>query len=135
MGQVLDGGLARPAFLTWITGVVAFIASVLECFTGYLSQQNFDSQWIATNGKDAFNAVGVGAFFNLMNFGQMLMWHIGLILIVLIALVGAHVLLVRMRGVSPPAAGEAGPVAWPPGVPLTQPTGPRGAVRPSATTS
>jgi hypothetical protein len=31
--------------LTWITGVVAFIASVLECFTGYLSQQNFDSQW------------------------------------------------------------------------------------------
>jgi Cytochrome b(N-terminal)/b6/petB len=29
--------------LTWITGVVAFIASVVECFTGYLSQQNFDS--------------------------------------------------------------------------------------------
>jgi hypothetical protein len=52
--------------LTWITGVVAFGASILECFTGYLSQQNFDSQWIATNGKDAFNAVGVGAFFNLM---------------------------------------------------------------------
>ena len=88
--------------LTWITGVVAFLASVVECFTGYLSQQNFDSQWIATNGKDAFNAVGVGAFFNLMNFGQMLMWHIVLIPIVLIALVGAHVLLVRMRGVSHP---------------------------------
>ena len=44
--------------LTWITGVVAFVASVVECFTGYLSQSNFDSQWIATNGKDAFNAVG-----------------------------------------------------------------------------
>ena len=88
--------------MTWITGVVAFVASVVECFTGYLSQQNFDSQWIATNGKDAFNAAGVGAFFNLMNFGQMLMWHIVLIPIVLIALVGAHVLLVRMRGVSHP---------------------------------
>src|SRR5690242_3534660 len=49
--------------MTWITGVVAFGACVVECFTGYLSQQNFDSQWIATNGKDAFNAVGVGAFF------------------------------------------------------------------------
>ena len=46
--------------LTWVTGVVAFLASVVECFTGYLSQQNFDSQWIATNGKDAFNAVGWG---------------------------------------------------------------------------
>ena len=88
--------------LTWITGVVAFGASVVECFTGYLAQQNFDSQWIATNGKDAFNAVGVGAFFNLMNFGQMLMWHIVLLPILLIALIGAHVLLVRKRGVSHP---------------------------------
>ena len=59
--------------VTWVTGVVAFLASVVECFTGYLSQQNFDSQWISTSGKDAFNAAGVGAFFNLMNLGQMLM--------------------------------------------------------------
>jgi hypothetical protein len=84
--------------LTWITGVVAFLASVVECFTGYVSQQNFDSQWISTSGKDAFNSVGVGAFFNVMNFGQMLMWHIVLIPIVLIAIIGAHVLLVRVRG-------------------------------------
>jgi hypothetical protein len=88
--------------LTWITGVVAFLASVVECFTGYLSQQNFDSQWIATNGKDAFNATGVGAFFNVMNFGQMLLWHVVLIPIILVALAGAHVLLVRVRGVSHP---------------------------------
>jgi hypothetical protein len=87
---------------TWITGVVAFVASVVECFTGYLSQQNFDSQWISTSGKDAFNSVGVGAFFNVMNFGQMLMWHIVLVPIVLIAIVGAHVLLVRVHGVSHP---------------------------------
>jgi hypothetical protein len=37
-----------------------------------------------------------------MNFGQMLLWHVVLIPILLIALVGAHVLLVRMRGVSHP---------------------------------
>ena len=88
--------------MTWITGVVAFVASIVECFTGYVSQQNFDSQWISTSGKDAFNSVGVGAFFNVMNFGQMLMWHIVLLPIVLIAIVGAHVLLVRMRGVVAP---------------------------------
>ncbi len=88
--------------LTWITGVVAFVASIIECFTGYLSQQNFDSQWIATNGKDAFNAAGLGAFFNLMNVGQMLLWHVVLIPIILVAIVGAHVLLVRVRGVSHP---------------------------------
>src|SRR5947207_8122973 len=88
--------------MTWITGVIAFAASVVECFTGYLTQQNFDSQWIATNGKDAFNSVGVGAFFNVMNFGQMLLWHVVLVPIILVALVGAHVLLVRVRGVSHP---------------------------------
>src|ERR1700728_4258710 len=88
--------------LTWMTGVVAFLLSVIECFTGYVSQQNFDSQWISTSGKDAFNSVGVGAFFNVMNFGQMLMWHIVLIPIVLIAVVGAHVLMVRVRGVAHP---------------------------------
>ena len=88
--------------MTWITGVVAFMASIVECFTGYLSQQNFDSQWISTNGKDAINATGLGGFFDLMNFGQMLMWHIVLIPLVLVAIVGAHILLVRVHGVSHP---------------------------------
>ena len=88
--------------LTWITGVLAFLISVIAAFTGYLSQQNFDSQWIATNGKDAINATGIGAFFNLMNFGQMITWHIVLIPLALIALVGGHILLVRIRGVSHP---------------------------------
>jgi cytochrome b/b6/petB-like protein len=88
--------------MTWITGVLAFLASVITCFTGYLSQQNFDSQWIATNGKDAFNAVGAGSFWNVMNFGQQFMWHIVLMPLVLLAIVGAHILLVRMRGVSHP---------------------------------
>src|SRR5205823_8435601 len=71
--------------MTWITGVIAFMASVVECFTGYLSQQNFDSQWISTSGKDAFNSVGVGAFWNAMNFGQMLLWHVVLVPIGLVA--------------------------------------------------
>jgi Cytochrome b(N-terminal)/b6/petB len=88
--------------MTWITGVVAFLISIVECFSGYVAQQNFDSQWISTSGKDAFNSVGVGSFLNVMNFGQMLMWHIVLLPIVLIAIVGGHVLLVRMRGVVHP---------------------------------
>ena len=115
--------------MTWITGVVAFVASVVEAFTGYLSQQNFDSQWIATNGKDAFNAVGVGAFFNLMNFGQMLMWHIVLLPIVLIALIGAHVLLVRDAG-KPSAPGQpAARAGRPPRRPGRRPAAWRGPTR------
>jgi ubiquinol-cytochrome c reductase cytochrome b subunit len=89
---------------TWITGVVTFVVSVGAAFTGYLSQQNFDSQWISTQAKDGINATGAGAIFNVTNFGQMLMWHIMLLPLVVVALVGVHVLLVRRRGVVPPFA-------------------------------
>ncbi len=88
--------------LTWITGAVAFVASIGAAFTGYLSQQNFASQWIASEGKDGLNSAGVGAWFNVLNFGQMFMWHILLLPLALGALVVLHVLLVRKRGVVPP---------------------------------
>src|SRR6201997_1627219 len=94
--------------MTWITGVIAFVASVVECFTGYLSQQNFDSQWISASGKDAFNSAGIGAIWRAMDFGQMLLWHVVLVPIVLVAIVGAHVLLVRYRGVSHPLPAPRG---------------------------
>jgi hypothetical protein len=94
--------------MTWITGVVAFMASVVECFTGYLTQQNFDSQWISASAKDAFNSVGIGAFWNAMNVGQMLLWHVVLVPIALVAITGAHILLVRVRGVSHPLPAHLG---------------------------
>ncbi len=94
---------------TWITGVVSFVISVGAAFTGYLSQQNFDSQWISTQAKDGINSTGAGAIFNVTNFGQMLMWHIVLLPLVVVLLVGVHVLLVRRRGVVPPFAGPEEP--------------------------
>jgi len=94
--------------LTWMTGAVAFLVSIGTAFTGYLSQQNFDSQWIGGQAKDGLNASGIGSFFNVLNFGQMLMWHIVLLPIGVAALIGLHVLLVRRSGVCPPlpARGE-----------------------------
>jgi quinol-cytochrome oxidoreductase complex cytochrome b subunit len=88
--------------LTWATGVISFVVSVAAAFTGYLSQQNFDSQWISTQAKDGINAAGAGAFWNVLNFGQMLMWHIVLLPIGVVAIAGLHVLLVRRRGIVPP---------------------------------
>jgi quinol-cytochrome oxidoreductase complex cytochrome b subunit len=88
--------------LTWATGVISFLASVGAAFTGYLSQQNFDSQWISTQAKDGINSTGVGAFWNVLNFGQMLMWHIVLLPIGVALIAGLHVLLVRRRGIVPP---------------------------------
>jgi len=88
--------------LTWMTGVVAFLVAVFEAFTGYLSQTNFDSQWIAFEAKDAMNSAGIGAFFNTMNFGQVLMLHIVFVPLVIVVVVAIHIVMVRVRGVAPP---------------------------------
>jgi quinol---cytochrome c reductase cytochrome b subunit, bacillus type len=88
--------------LTWITGVVCFLGSIGTAFTGYLIQSNFDSQWISTQAKDGLNAAGVGAFFNVTNFGQMLMWHIVLLPLIVGFIIGIHILQVRRKGVVPP---------------------------------
>jgi ubiquinol-cytochrome c reductase cytochrome b subunit len=87
---------------TWVTGAVTFLVAIPCALTGYVSQQNFDSQWISSQAKDAMNAVGVGAFFNLLNFGQMYSYHVFLLPAAVVLLVVAHVLLVRKHGVVPP---------------------------------
>jgi quinol-cytochrome oxidoreductase complex cytochrome b subunit len=93
--------------LTWMTGVVAFLGSIGSAFTGYLSQSNFDAQWISAEAKDGLNSVGIGAWFNVLNPGQMLLWHVVLLPFVLGVLTVAHVVLVRRHGVVPPLdAGE-----------------------------
>ena len=92
--------------LTWMTGVVTFLVSIVTALTGYVSQSNFDSQWISTQAKDGINATGGGAFFNVLNLGQMLMWHIVLLPLAAVALTAVHVLLVRVKGVVPPFADE-----------------------------
>jgi hypothetical protein len=88
--------------LTWVTGAVCFLGSVGTAFTGYLTQSNFDAQWIGTQAKDGLNAGGIGAFFNVLDFGQMLMWHIVLLPLIVGFVVVVHLLQVRRRGVVPP---------------------------------
>ena len=88
--------------MTWITGALAFVGSIATAFTGYLVQQNFDSQWISTQAKDGLNSVGIGAFFNVLDYGQMLIFHALLLPFIVGIIVVWHVLLVRRRGVVPP---------------------------------
>jgi len=88
--------------LTWITGIVLFGISIGTSFTGFLSQSNFSSQWIGAEGKDGINSIGVGAFFNVLNPGQMLLWHVVLLPLGVLLLTLIHIILVRRRGVVPP---------------------------------
>ena len=94
--------------LTWITGVVAFLTSIGTAFTGYLSQSNFDSQWISAEAKDGINSIGVGAWFNVLNPGQMLLWHVVLLPLAVGVITVLHVVLVRRHGVVPPIDAEEG---------------------------
>jgi quinol-cytochrome oxidoreductase complex cytochrome b subunit len=94
--------------LTWVTGVIAFVASIGTAFTGYLSQANFASQWIGAEGKDGINSIGVGAWFNVLNPGQMLLWHVVLLPLAVGVLAVWHVILVRRHGVVPPIDAEGG---------------------------
>ena len=75
------GGRTR----VWVTGAIIFLVAVPTALTGYVSQQNFDAQWISTQAKDALNSVGVGAFFNVTNFGQMYSWHVLLLPVAVVA--------------------------------------------------
>lgn len=101
-GQYFAAGWRDGRAPTWAVGVVVFAVSVVATFTGYVAQQNFDAQWIAVNAKDAMNAVGVGAFFNVLNFGQMYGLHVMFFPILVTTLVAVHLVLVRVRGVVKP---------------------------------
>ncbi len=107
-GQYFMAGWRHGRATTWAIGVVIFGVSILTAFTGYLSQQNFDSQFIAVNAKDAMNGAGIGAFFNVLNFGQMYGLHIMLLPIGVTVLVVMHIVMVRARGVVKPIDAEGG---------------------------
>jgi quinol-cytochrome oxidoreductase complex cytochrome b subunit len=80
---------------TWVLGSLSFSAFIVTGLTGFLLQSSFDSQWIAVQAKDAMNAMGIGAWFNTANVGQMLTMHIAVLPVVGLILVGAHLFFVR----------------------------------------
>ena len=105
-GQYFAAGWRDGRAKTWMAGVLIFLVSIVAAFTGYVSQQNFDGQWIAVNAKDAMNSVGAGAYFNVLNFGQMYGIHIVLLPLAIAFLVILHIVLVRMKGVVKPIGYE-----------------------------
>jgi hypothetical protein len=106
-GKFFMGAWRGGRSWTWVTGAVLFLIGIATAFTGYLSQQNFDAQWIASEGKDGLNSVGIGSFFNVIDFGQMYTFHVVLLPVTVVLLVVWHVLLVRKHGVVPPYPASA----------------------------
>jgi hypothetical protein len=93
--------------ITWLLGGLAFVIALPTALTGYLSQQNFESQWIAAQVKDAVNAVGLAWLMDPFDVGRMLTFHVVLLPTALVCFVILHLLWVRRHGVCPPL-GENG---------------------------
>lgn len=91
---------------TWLTGVLAFLLSVVTAFTGFLMMTNWDSQYIAQQAKDAFNAMGIGAVWNVMDVGQQFTLHVVVTSGLLGFIVLVHLAQIRRRGVVPPPGAE-----------------------------
>ena len=103
LGQVLHGRLARRTLPDVDDGGGHCSSRRSPRRSPATSRQtNFDSQWISTQAKDGINATGGGAYFNVLNLGQMLMWHIVLLPDRGRAADGLHVVMVRLKGVVPP---------------------------------
>jgi quinol-cytochrome oxidoreductase complex cytochrome b subunit len=92
---------------TWVTGILCFILGILTSFTGFLMMTNWDSQWIAQQAKDAFNGLGIGAIWNVMDAGQQFTLHVVFTVTLLLLVVTIHLGLVRRRGVVPPPGAES----------------------------
>jgi ubiquinol-cytochrome c reductase cytochrome b subunit len=100
--QFFMGSWREGRALTWMVGALTFGVAVLEAFMGFLSRGDFFSQWNQVQGKAAFNAIGVGAWLNVLNNGQVYSLHIAVLPAILVLLVGTHLFLVRSRGLVPP---------------------------------
>ncbi|MCL4473319.1 MAG: cytochrome b N-terminal domain-containing protein [Actinobacteria bacterium] len=96
------GAFRGRRWLTWMLGVLAFMTSVVTAFTGYASIQDFEAQWITTQGKDAINSTGAGPLFNLLNPGQIITMHVVIFPLIVGVIVGVHLLWVRKNGIAAP---------------------------------
>ena len=83
---------------TWAWGLFSLAVVIFTGLTGFLLQTSWDSQWIAVQAKDAMNAMGIGAFFNTLNTGQVLTLHVAVLPLVAVIFIGIHLLLVRRDG-------------------------------------
>ncbi len=79
---------------TWMNGWIIFAVSIFSGITGTLLQGNWDSQWNSQQGKDAFNAMGLG-WLGWLNYTTVLTLHIVFFAAIVLILIMAHITFVR----------------------------------------
>ncbi len=87
--------------ITWLLGAVALLLAIPTAFTGFLINGDLYSQWNAVQAKDGLNALGLG-WVNLTNAGQMYGMHVVVLPLTIGAVIGLHIIRVRLKSVVPP---------------------------------
>ena len=110
---IFMGSYKSPRELTWLSGCALLFLTLAICFTGYLlpwSQLSFWATTIATNIPEPIPVIGPlivklvrgGENINPDTLSRFFALHVVVIPAVMITLVGFHLLLVRILGVSDP---------------------------------
>ena len=111
---VCMGSYKKPREVTWLTGCALLFLSLGICFTGYLlpwSQLSYWATTVATNIPDPIPFIGPwivklirgGESISPDNLNRFFALHVVVIPAVMLALVGIHMFLVRVLGISDPS--------------------------------
>jgi hypothetical protein len=92
----------RKKKLIWMLGAVMFFLVLLQVAFGVVVRGDFVSQWNALSAADLWNGMYLGYWINPINWGAVYGWHIAIVPIVLLVLMGTHYLMVRSKGISKP---------------------------------
>jgi len=106
------GSFKKPRELTWVVGCVIFFVTLTFGFTGYLLPWNQLSYWATTVGTEVAGAVPyLGEFVRYLLRGgtavgeetlsRFYVVHVVVLPWVLVGLVGLHIVLMRVQGLSP----------------------------------
>lgn len=117
------GSYKKPRELTWVTGALMLLTTLMFCLSGYLlpwSQLSFWATTITTNIPTAFPYIG-GILAGLIRGGEVVSGptlgrffalHVTLLPALLLLLVGLHLFLVRRTGVSSPPTSKEATEEW-----------------------
>lgn len=92
---------------TWVIGWLIFATTIFSGISGTLLQQNWDAQWNAQQGKDAFAALGLG-WLNWMDITSVLSLHVGIFAALVILLTVSHLFNVRSESPVHPIVDDGG---------------------------
>ncbi len=92
----------RTKKLIWIIGSFMLLLVMLQFAFGIGIRGDFVSQWNDLSAADLWNGAGLGYLVNPINFGALYGWHIAIVPITLLILMGTHYLMVKKKGISVP---------------------------------